>query len=104
MAKIAKGEVLLSHGTQLVTAVHDNFGLTLRGLNTMHGSGEILTRKLNHRGLSGDTGPIDGDDTSTCNFRILRPVHVNTVKALQRKIGDSRQLCAGLRWYEVHGD
>ena len=97
------GHLRVKNGTQLITGVQDSFGPCFRALPRPAEVGEIHFRYVEHS-LYPDRATKE-NGTSLENFKILRAVHVNTVRAALRKIGQgSKRLHPGRYWYEVHGD
>lgn len=86
-----------------ISAVQECYGKQYRVSRKKALPGEILSRPINHG--SCQTFSTNEDNTSTCNWKIVAPVHINTMYAIMRRagVGVRERLSRGY-WYEVHGD
>ena len=76
-------------------------GKAYRCLRQYVREGDVITKKLladNGSGRATQEG-----DVAVTNFRVLRKVHTNTIRALLRRNGRFGKLLPG-RWYEVIED
>jgi len=78
-------------------------GVTYLGLHQPVASGEIHKHQLTYT-LAPDAC-FGEDGRAAIHFKVVRPVHANTVRALLRKTGKADYYLARRKhWHEVHGD
>lgn len=102
---IERGHVLFKPGTDGVVLVHDNSGVTYRGmLGSQHAVGNILSIDVRYD-FDPTRGTVNEAPKGVFNYKILRgPINPAEVRRAMNKLGIHKRLLSGLHWYEVHGD
>lgn len=85
----------------VIVAVQDSFGPVYRHSVRSLQAHQVYKGDIRHH----DSGKaITRTGESSSRFRVLEPVHANTVRAVLRRAGIKTPLCSGGYWYRVMED